>query len=929
MAKHISRDDFTQYATRQVEPAFIDRLSSMVEHCGCGAPLREKAIEYLRESKNYLRVERAGASGVDEDIYRGQRGVVAVAMWKIAADKLYSSGDIVALATREAMQNSVDAVRAAYRSRGPYRLPRGEGYFAVTWGDVRRDADGEYKGTLVFEDNGIGMDRKTAIDKLLKLGATEKPTAVGPNGEVIEVPIEPGAPASVGGFGMAKAIIFATSSTERFTVHTRDQLIEGEPGSLDFTVRTVERRQGTKITLYDVDASSVWNSMFEAHFDVPARIKNVLAYSDTPDVKLIFGWSGESSGDVVTPFFSGRRGSTLDFPFPLNWGEGNEVRVRGYRRASGSGSGNLYVRLGGLFQFATGPEGGAVLPSDILFDIETKNTPAQRQYPLNASREEWNGASAAGNTFRRIRSNLSKEAESATKRSEWTTLLPDSTDEKEREGAEDFANQFRAMAEDPEFQATLSELAGAVADYYETQKPQRSRTATEVESAAPGGPENPYDNFRQWSQVIPTETEAQTPEGRKRLGEVTLDVVQHVANNGEVDTWVVDILGKLQNGDPVTPDEARRVIESVERTRERGGLSAIPEVSVQDQTTLSIILDRLNKVLAASSAAHPEATPEAVEVAKKRAQAINPFGSAGVVKISNTHYDKRSAAAFLRNAKKYIPYLVAWDMTLRLVAGEGNFGVQKETGQTLKVTIPFRPGFVLDDTVRGLTTSDGEPGSRSFKNFVLFNPDKFDEVVKAYKDKPWAIAGYLHGVASHEIAHLPLMGQGHNESWAVQREDLGFSTAHLLPAIEQLVTRLLKLRPVVSPAYTGILAAATKAAKDAARESARQKIAERTAQHAIQIASLRQEIAAEANLHAAARDELERFKAIFGSMRGRVEDVIWRLNQLAEYDEFRRWLQGPGASFLPGHVSVTQLLDVLDKNPSIAVDVLLGIRAAS
>jgi hypothetical protein len=67
-------------------------------------------------------------------------------------------------------------------------------------------------------------------------------------------------------------------------------------------------------------------------------------------------------------------------------------------------------------------------------------------------------------------------------------------------------------------------------------------------------------------------------------------------------------------------------------------------------------------------------------------------------------------------------------------------------------------------------------------------------VVKAHRERPLAIAAFLHGVAVHELTHLDgRMGKGHDESFVAAREDLGHATGHLLPAIAVLVQRVLGL----------------------------------------------------------------------------------------------------------------------------------------
>lgn len=124
-----------------------------------------------------------------------------------------------------------------------------------------------------------------------------------------------------------------------------------------------------------------------------------------------------------------------------------------------------------------------------------------------------------------------------------------------------------------------------------------------------------------------------------------------------------------------------------------------------------------------------------------------------------------------------MPYLLAWDGTLRLVASEA------------RIRRAFRPGFVLDDGVVGEAIE--RPGPR---RFIFIHPDRFAQVVKAHRERPLAIAAFLHGIAVHELTHLDgRMGLGHDESFVAAREDLGAATAHLLPAIAVLVSKLLRL----------------------------------------------------------------------------------------------------------------------------------------
>jgi hypothetical protein len=155
----------------------------------------------------------------------------------------------------------------------------------------------------------------------------------------------------------------------------------------------------------------------------------------------------------------------------------------------------------------------------------------------------------------------------------------------------------------------------------------------------------------------------------------------------------------------------------------------------------------------------------------------NPFGRFAGMRISKKTYDRDRARRFRKNYAKWVPFLLAWDGTLRMVATEA------------RIRRTFRPGFVLDDNV--VAEAVERPGGR---RFVFIHPDRMAQVVKAHRERPLALAAFLHGVAVHELTHLDgLMGEGHTEEFISRREDLGAATAHLLPAIAVLATKLLRL----------------------------------------------------------------------------------------------------------------------------------------
>jgi hypothetical protein len=155
----------------------------------------------------------------------------------------------------------------------------------------------------------------------------------------------------------------------------------------------------------------------------------------------------------------------------------------------------------------------------------------------------------------------------------------------------------------------------------------------------------------------------------------------------------------------------------------------------------------------------------------------SPFGRLAGLRISKLRYDRQKAARFRKGFARWIPHLTAWDAALRLVATEA------------RIKRRFKPGFVLDDEVVGLTSK-----SATGALVIYVHPDRFEEVLKAHRERPMAVAAFLHGLACHELTHADgRMGAGHSEEFVVAREDLGAATGHLLPALAVLVQRVLGL----------------------------------------------------------------------------------------------------------------------------------------
>ncbi len=940
-------------------PSLLHTLAARVERCGCRAHPQSANVERLSIPCGCNRgvAERLRALAPSNLIERshlgeGELGVDAAAMWRMMTQKLYGSSDLVSLATREALQNAVDAIRTSYR-KGV--LAAGQGTFRVQW-SLETNAEGKQVGTLTFEDNGVGMDLETLRTKFLVLGASGKGGDSG----------------SAGGFGAAKAVILGATPTGRWEVHTRGFGAKPQPGSLKYSYSTMPERTGTQIVLHDVPANSVWMRMFDMHLDVDERIRSILAYSDVSDVALIY------NGQSVPSAFPKRRGSHLAEFERFEWGPGTKASVRSYVKAPGEG-GNFYVRLMGLFQFARAPSYGSRIPADVVVDLVTSTRPDSNDYPFNASRDQFSSYAPAHKAFESMVETFQREAKSAMQNPEFDTLDPDSEDEDGREGADEFAEAMRAVSEDPEFQATMDSLLGAVGDLYRAQAESNAVNkvpAGAVESGAQSAPaqDDPYAGFRDVASFVQSgklqEIDLSSPEGLQQLGDALASFVGAVGGGGAsgggggeggefVEIDLETALQMLAQGVPLTFESAGAIIDGVQRIET--GKSAMPT------TLVAGLQDAFVSAVERAASASPEISNfDKVEI-KAKAKRKNPFGKAGIIKINLKHYDfertegvvddemreveqkteharqryyygvdeevrreggreldraneklarlqreldrlrsgkppkvdRTRSKKFLKSAAKWQPFLVAWDLITRLIAKEG------------RIRINFKPGFILDDTVRAMASTEGKPGKVS--NYVLVQPEQFAATVKAHRDRPYAIASYLHHIACHELVHLPRMGQRHNEDFVIEREDLGVATGVLMPAIEQIVVKTFKLDPPLPPA----LQAQVKAAEKAARDKAQKGLAGR-------LDRMSREAKAANATAAQMQTENARMRAILGTHQDEVTDIIARMRSLEAYAGFRAWLRnGHGASFLPAGVNVDAFLRMLDEQPLVAVDVVL------
>ncbi len=720
-----------------------EQVEALVAH---GASAR--ASSTLKVDRAALRKALGGRGEIVERIEAKASGRPTVntgRIWALMMSSLYSSGDLPVLAVREGCQNSIDSMKAAIRAR---LLRQEDACFEVTWTPNTR--------SLSFEDRGQGMDADTILTKFLSLGDSGKRDAAD-SGE------------AAGGFGIAKAVILGVSKSFRWELHTRDNLAVARGADQDVAVFPAEPRIGTKLTVHDLDEEGYWrwDRARGAWVGLEDRIRELLGANDLPGFRLVF------NGVEVQPLFSRRGGSKVKVEGA--WGNGTTAAVKAYRRSVGDRAGAYYIRLNGLFQFKHAAFRGG-LKSDFVIDLTTTVRPADLGYPLNAARDGFQGQAA--HTFRDLADEIERESESADRDQEDEVFDPLSDDPHEREGAEALGQQLASALQDETVRRALASAAGGLVDFYAEQAKNLPAPEPATSRAAPGSR----------TQKVEPIFDPALPGGFKAA-------VAIADREAAVDQNLATVIRTfLQEADEAVAAATPNADRTWVGRRDRGILTPAIELALDrvaageaDNQDASDIEQALERALDAGMnpggaglfqvAAAPGVLAALDRATGQKRARKNPFGAYAGLRISKKNYDKARARRFLQSYARWVPHLLAWDGVLRVIASEA------------RLRRRFKPGFVLDDQVIGLA-------SRSARGelVISLNPDRFAEVVKAHRERPVAIAAFLHSVAVHELTHADgRMGQGHDEAYISAREDLGHATAHLLPAIAALVSRLLEL----------------------------------------------------------------------------------------------------------------------------------------
>lgn len=648
--------------------------------CGCAKcniSLMAHALQHDRALTEFMAAVGAGAPKAT-----GKTGVNVRRMWQLTMRSMYASGDLALIATREALQNSLDAIRMARSSKRSGQA----GVFVV---EVSRK-----ERTITWEDNGIGMDQDTILNKFLVLGDTNK-------AEISSV--DPWRDA-VGGFGVAKAVILGMSNSFRWEMWTQNNWVIADGDADDIRIYDKATRTGTRITVKDCDWPNLW---MYGGTPLPLRLQRMLSYNDLP-IELHVVDLDADTRVKISPSFRGRRSTQI--PVDSDPEDDFKFLVRAYKNLETDPT--VVVRLNGLYQFAFRDD----FTSDAVIDITTTLRPGERGYPLNAARDSF-----ANSRARRLFNHVCMVMRRTDRRDDEVQafLLPVPPLPHHQEAVK------RML---PTLDALEPTLAAEVRRHW-------------------------FSHSTAWDSV--------TLEFKRRYNHVTLALdapasvvikngifVQPDGQKHDIRHWKQILTDALQRGVDINAEIVRKVSNALQASF----------LWVADLEEITGEVEYAIFRLAALG-----------EVRKVKSE--NPMLFLGVVR----QHQGTDMTPLRRRSAHFVPLMCLWSYVVNLVH------------ETAKIEQPIMTGFILDDGVLGLS------GTHKDEVVVLVNPYKFSDVVGGLKE-PLLVAAWVHAVAVHELTHANgLMGFGHNETFAVQREKLGMDTHHLLPKIATVATAMLKL----------------------------------------------------------------------------------------------------------------------------------------
>lgn len=901
---------------------------------------------------------------------RGQMGVDVRSMWELAAGNLYGTADRIVCAAREMLQNSRDAVVKAAR-RGLIPANTGEIHFKVSKQD--ESIMGQPAWTLECHDNGPGMSCEFKMDP-----RTGEPTVSGILPDVFfalgksggKDADQTGDGAAVGGFGMAKGIILGVSSTWRFEVATQRAIARSSSdGQIDYE-ELAEPVRGTTVRVFDIIQDVEERRRFQ--HSPESRIAGMLAWSNLAGVKVFL------NGHEVTPVFDrsrGRRVKRFNQELPWSWGGGiTSAEVIVYRRLVTDGEGHFYVQIDGLYQFAV----HLGLGWDVVVNLKMAVHAKDPRYPIPISRDGFKWGSDPYGIINQIREELTRDNMSGAREPDYETELPTDSSAGEstvntlarylgasiREAADlirashEIANSFidegaaaaniqnSGLADEMKIPAFAGAEAGTKPQYASADTLEIVTTAVHVGQ----------DDFGE-AYTAGEEDDTSTSEGasRVRVSASAQDVgraVMSLIDEAGLEAYDVpygprSVLLDMKAGRmPTDLDDLRGLIEWVGEKAADGLISRGMQGSsggdrsvvtqVEAATATKVVLDALESLVddVASAGGYYGARREAqVASVREAVQRRNPFAMFAV-KI-HKNFPRKSLRSFRRSPKKYLRVIMAWDATLRLIAG------------TVRIFKPFRVGFVFEDEVRGMQGRETEDGWE----YVYINPIYALATTKAFKKDPRAVALYFYGLACHELAHMHHSATGHDERFVALREDVGFAAAHVFRAVEATLRKIFNLsgggRASLGSgdsALRGRIEELTKrlGEAEANREEIRRAhdILERTrADHyakwaarataaesraeAAEIRAESAELRAEtAELRAESAEET--YRRLFSEARESIGRTAGRMHSILAFGEYLNWICGSGRELLPEGVDPERFAEALRANPRVVADYLLG-----
>jgi hypothetical protein len=757
-------------------------------------------------------------------------GVNIAAQWRQALSSIYKSDDHIVIATREAVQNGVDAIRKRWGKRAG-------GEFRVNW---KQESDGTL--TISWQDNGTGMaypilvrftdladspkrDEASDTKATIQLG-DEKGTSIvksyrrqdangsywirlnglyqfrkGPQeGETLkrDYVLDYITSGPTGGFGQAKAVILGISDTFDWDITTNDLYQKGGKMDEDMDIQeALKPIKGTKITVRgipvknkemkasyrDSDYLKYYDDEQDKYLTLDERLTNVLAANDLPGIKLYL------NGRRIKPFFQGKRSIAINVSSFGNWGWSGVPGDAGYPLSNGRDS-LKYSPSSALDAFAR--------------HLKSEQEGSSR---ISAQDEVYDPGTSTDSTAIRM------------------------------------AEELGFGLDNPEIEEMIRDASASMVSFFDEMVTKQLPGGEMISQAPVGGRVEPEKGVK---RGIPDGSKLLDPKdlppGAATIGgsgEMIIETAEDLTKLGLIDedgNWIGDegsgegvvggrgtpvqisgeaakiIAGNLKQvltaGDEAVEDKAgSTVVLDYESERVLERIADTGQISAGDINTMGDILTKvseqaqgsggggLQQVVAAQDAVKDiikAAIPKNREAVKAKKEAkddkrFNPFGAMAGLVISKEKFlnakgkfDSARASRFKADFAKWLPWLMYWDGVCRLITSQS------------KIRAEYKPGFILNNDVLAVYYRYPS-GTRT----VMFNPFAMRDAAKAFKADSLAFAAYTHSLAVHEITHM-LQGTQHSEkaSWgavethgnefAVERENLGQSTSPFLPAIAAL-----------------------------------------------------------------------------------------------------------------------------------------------